>query len=368
MAVKKDEKHGTWYYYGRYTDALGNRKQYKKRGFRTKKEAKEAEQAFLVNPTNHTKMTLDEVVSLYVNRASVQAIKQSTIFTNMSMYKTHIKPVFGRLDVSAITANKIEAWLIDMQNKKFRGKPLTVNTINQAKATLSKFLNYALRLGLINVNHCKLVPNIKPVQSDPTDNLHENFWELSEFEQFISSVDDDQWKDVFYFLFDTGVRRGEMLALKWKDIDFKNRTASIKATLTYRGIAKGATLTSPKTKRSMRIIDLPESLIKRLKMRYERESKKDGFTLDYFVFGDVTPTAQTSVYNYLNKYIKKSGVKKITVHGFRHSHASLLIEKGLPDALIAERLGHTVNELHKTYAHIYKRRRDEMKSKLDAIF
>lgn len=67
MAVKKDEKHGTWYYYGRYTDALGNKKQYKKRGFKTKKEAKEAEQRFLLDPNSQSSMTLDNIVDLLYN-------------------------------------------------------------------------------------------------------------------------------------------------------------------------------------------------------------------------------------------------------------------------------------------------------------
>lgn len=367
MAVKKDEKHGTWYYYGRYTDALGNKKQYKKRGFKTKKEAKEAEQRFLLDPNSQSSMTLDDIVDLYMNREQVHGLKKSTLYTNKETYDNHIKPAFGNKKVSAITVNAVELFVIHLRTaKNTNGKTLNYQTINHIKGTLSKFLNYALRLGLIKVNPCTLVPNVKPNQDETT--RRDNFWELSEFDKFIKSVDSVKWQDIFYFLFETGVRKGELIALQWQDISFADCKVSINKTVTYRTNKKGPSLTPPKTKRSIRTIDLPDSLTNRLRQRYERESKKDGFNDQYFVFGDIRPMA-TGTLNYnLKKYIAKSGVKPITVHGFRHSHASLLIERGISDVLIAERLGHSVSELHKTYAHIYESRRDDMCKKLNNIF
>lgn len=90
--------------------------------------------------------------------------------------------------------------------------------------------------------------------------------------------------------------------------------------------------------------------------------------MDYFVFGDIRPMSRTDLARKLEMYINISGVKRITPHGFRHSHASFLIMNGIDDSLIAERLGHTVSELRKTYAHIYTEKQEEMKAKLDAIF
>lgn len=370
MAVKKDEKQGTWYYYGSYVDALGKHKQYKKRGFRTKKEAKEAEAAFLADPNEHSKMTLDEIVSLYVSRASAQGVKESTVYSNIKYYNKHIKPYFGHLSVATISVSMIEKWIMEMQSKKINGHSYKYTTINQAKATLSKFLHYACKLGLIKVNPCSLVPNVKPDHADQVAKVAgmENFWELSEFEKFIQSVDSEQWKDVFYFLFDTGVREGEMMALKWKDLDLENGIAHIVSSVTSKTNKSGTAITTPKNTRSIRNIDLPESLVNRLILRFKREKTKDGFSLEYFVFWDVKPMSRNALAHNLDQYIIKSGVKRITPHGFRHSHASLLIEKGLPDTLVAERLGHTTEELHKTYAHIYQRRRNAMKRQLDIIF
>lgn len=87
--------------------------------------------------------------------------------------------------------------------------------------------------------------------------------------------------------------------------------------------------------------------------------------MDYFVFGDIRPMSRTDLARKLEMYISISGVKRITPHGFRHSHASFLIMNGIDDSLIAERLGHTVAELRKTYAHVYKSMRQNMKSILD---
>ena len=90
--------------------------------------------------------------------------------------------------------------------------------------------------------------------------------------------------------------------------------------------------------------------------------------MDYFVFGDIRPMSRTDLARKLEMYINISGVKRITPHGFRHSHASFLIMNGIDDSLIAERLGHTVAELRKTYAHIYTEKQEKMTAKLDAIF
>ena len=75
--------------------------------------------------------------------------------------------------------------------------------------------------------------------------------------------------------------------------------------------------------------------------------------------------SRTGLARKLEMYINISGVKRITPHVFRHSHASFLIMNGIDDSLIAERLGHTVAELRKTYAHVYKSMRQNMKSILD---
>lgn len=131
------------------------------------------------------------------------------------------------------------------------------------------------------------------------------FWEISTFRYFISCVDDQYWSDAFTFLFQTGVRFGEFAALQWADIDLGSGKAHICKTVTNKTADHRFKITSPKTRNSIRYIDLQESLPEILRRRYAEESQKDGFTSSYFVFGDVTPVSCQCLAAHLDEYIKK---------------------------------------------------------------
>jgi integrase len=124
---------------------------------------------------------------------------------------------------------------------------------------------------------------------------------------------------------------------------------------------------SPKTENSIRKIYMQKSLYDLLSAMYEKAKKKVGFNQAYYVLGDVRPLKYTTMYYRFQKDVKSSGVKYITLHGLRHSHASLLIDSGANDTLVAERLGHTVEMLHHVYAHIYRHKQNEFEEMLDKI-
>ena len=159
-----------------------------------------------------------------------------------------------------------------------------------------------------------------------------------------------------------------MFALSWRDVDFQKCTLRINKSITYKTKVAPWKITTPKNENSIKIIDLQDTLLDRLKNRLEKEKHKGGFTLDYFIFGDIKPVSRSDLARKMDYFIQLSGVSRITPHGFRHSHASLLIYNKVDDSVIAERLGHTIEELHETYAHIYNDLRTEMKDKLDEIF
>ena len=113
------------------------------------------------------------------------------------------------------------------------------------------------------------------------------------------------------------------------------------------------------------MVSLPRPLSERLEKRYKDQKQIDGFSSDFYIFGSHSPSNATTIRNYLNRYIRVAGVKKVTLHGFRHSHASMLIKMGVDDTLIAQRLGHTVPILRSTYAHVYSSSKDDMIAKLE---
>jgi len=368
MAVKKDEKTKTWYYYGHYPTKDGKRKSYKKRGFRTKPEARKAESIFRLSISDqaHNSATLEEIVLLYRENVASNEVKESTLIGDEKYYYLHIHDALGDMPVRDITPYNVSSWQESMSKKrKNDGDPYSPSTINHAKNVLSKYMSYAVRAGYIDNNPVQKVKSLR----NP-DKIKEDipFWEVEEFKYFIESVDNPYWHDVFTFLYGTGLREGELFALQWKDINLVKGTCSVTKSITNKTNSGHYKVTTPKTKTSIRTIDLQSSLCKLLRERYRTESKKDGFSKDYFVFGDVKPLSRSHLARNLDFYINKSGVNRITPHGFRHSHVSYLVQNNIDDSLIAERLGHTVAEMRATYTHIYKAARKSMKDILDGLY
>ena len=142
----------------------------------------------------------------------------------------------------------------------------------------------------------------------------------------------------------------------------------IRSTATNKTSKKGIIRTSPKTKRSNRRIDMTSSLEAALLDRFRNEQTKDGFCLNWYVFGDFRALSPTTLKRKHDQYTEAANVKHITLHGFRHSHASIMIMNGMPDQLVADRLGHSVETLHKVYTHIYEEQRVSFKEALNKIY
>lgn len=173
---------------------------------------------------------------------------------------------------------------------------------------------------------------------------------------------------MFQVLAYTGLRRGELLALKWKDINFKSKTLSVKRNLIYNEQEKEYQLTTPKTKSSIRTLGIDEGTIQVLLTwrNFQREfflgrGINTGST-DQLIF-----TTQNNNYiseSYLRRIIKRTtteyNLPHITVHGFRHTHCSLLFEAGVDMQNVKERLGHSnIKTTMDIYAHVTKTERDK---------
>ena len=118
-----------------------------------------------------------------------------------------------------------------------------------------------------------------------------------------------------------------------------------------------------------RTVYLPSQLSQILKDRKEDLLKYDGFSESWYILGDWSHLPSHTLRNWLREDLARCpDLKPITLHGFRHSHASALINAGMDDSLIADRLGHTVDVLHKTYAHIYEERKIAMADETEKLF
>ena len=182
-----------------------------------------------------------------------------------------------------------------------------------------------------------------------------NYYTYEEFKQFISVEENLKYKVAYEMLYYCGLRRGELLALTWKHINFNNRELKVNQNLVENRIDGGYLITSPKTRSSIRTIPLTSKLLSHLKELKEEDSKKTNFNENWFIVGNEKYLPITNLMNRKNKNCKLAGVKRIRLHDFRHSCASLLISKGANITLVAKYLGHSkIDETLNTYSHLFK--------------
>ena len=363
MPVYKDKKTGLWFYKINYTDISGEYRQKKKTGFKTKKAAQDAEHLAASNLNLHSdsNITFSDLVKKYLE-FTVNRIKYSSYYSIENLLRLHVTPFFGKKQANNIKSKDIIAWQQGMLTKGYSHKYLT-----KIHAYLSTVMGFGVKHYRVRENPCLKVGNFqKPAE---TQKLL-SFWTRDEFDIFIAQAEDDVlYKTFFMFLYYTGARKGEAMAVKVHELDTSAGTVNIAHTVSLRSRAGGWSLTTPKTPQSVRQILMPEILVEQLKKYLDYCRGFDGFSDDSFLFGLYRPLSPTTIARrFEDFYNRTTNLKKIRIHDLRHSHASLLINNGASILIVSQRLGHKdINETLNTYSHMYPSKEKEIINIIDNL-
>ena len=295
----KKDPNGTWRIQYRWMDWAGTKKKSQKRGFKTKKEAEEWYAHFMLQQSSDPTMTLADFWEIY--KADMEKrLRKTTMKQKEYVMNDKILPYFGKTPINEITAPMIRKWQGEMMEKGF--KPTYLKTIHNQ---LSAILNYAVNFYDLRSNPCRKAGSMGKSKADERP-----YWTLEEFQKFSDAIMDkqDSWI-AFQILFWTGMRIGELLALQVKDIDFAQGTITVDESLTR--LDGEDLITAPKMESSVRVITIHKEL--------QEELKEYIATLYHVRPGTRLFAGRTKE---MKRGIKMSGVKKITVHCTRHSHAS----------------------------------------------
>lgn len=188
-------------------------------------------------------------------------------------------------------------------------------------------------------------------------NREMQFWTKEEYLKFAEVMMDKPLSFyAFEMLYWCGIREGELLALTPADFDFEKRTVSI--TKSYQRLNGQDLITTPKTEKSNRVIQMPQFLVDEiqdyLKQLYNIQSNDRMFTV-----------TKSYLYHEMDRGAKKANIKRIRIHDLRHSHVSLLIDMGFSATAIADRVGHESIDITYNYAHLFPSRQLEMANKLN---
>lgn len=197
-------------------------------------------------------------------------------------------------------------------------------------------------------------------RNDNFDLKEKEYYTLKQFNALIEVVDDGLYKAMFNSLFYTGIRLGELRALKWND--FKSKYFIIEKSINTRMIKHigKPMITAPKTKKSNRTVPIPESAMESILIHYEDCKTKAGFTNSWYIFGDTYPIAENTIRNRLRMYAAKANIPYLNPHGFRHSYTTLLYRMGVSEMIASKTLGHeSIATTRDIYTHISNEEKDD---------
>ena len=376
MAIRKD-KDGGWIVdiSNGFDPITLKQRRIVRKGYKTKKEATEAEHYLrsveLKERFYGAKITLSMLYELLKEEDSINHRKVSYINTQENNYNKHIKGYFSKVDnVAKLTYEDIYQFREHLRRKVAQNsdKPLSNNTINKIMILLKKIFDVGLRKGYYTTNPVKLLKKL------PVEKTKMQFWTVKEFQQFLTLFEQEEYniKLLFTVLFFTGLRLGEALALTWKDIDFSSNTIHItKSVYVNKGISH---ISTTKTKAGTRRIIINKKLSQEL--QYWQQQQKhlleqftsDSMSLQVFQSSPITITKNAIEKQYKKILDRDNTLKKIRIHDFRHSHASLLINQGEDYLVVKERLGHaSITTTIDTYSHLYPSKQKELADKLDDL-
>lgn len=351
-----------------YTDSYGNSKQIERTAYGAD-EAKQLERELSHSVKEETptkKMTFGQLCEEYL-AVNKHETKETTHYTNLCRITMHVLPTFEKVRIDRINLPALQQW-----KQSLNEGSLSTGTKRAVFKAFSAVLNYAVKMEYISKNPLNQVGNFKAPLEEVKEML---FYTPEEFKLYISAAQNEaekyddllHWSYYVFFClaFYTGMRRGEILALNWNDV--KNGEINITKSLTQ-SLKGSDRITSPKNKSSIRRIQIPNPLQKVLDNHYERCKKVTDFSDTHLICGGNRALRTTPLNKANNRYAEKGNVKRIRIHDFRHSHASLLANNGINIQEVARRLGHSnITITLKTYAHLYPKETERALNVLNQI-
>lgn len=339
MPVYKD-KNGSWYYSFKKKNADGEWRNFRKRGFRTKAEAKAAEREAMASTVALTSATFRQIVQEWHDYTDTPQPSRTN-------HEQHLKYRFAKyadLPMESLDKKTVMRYRAELSNMKY-----ATATKNQAMTFLRSVIKFAHQFyGFEDTS-----PILTAFRATDEEVLEEfDVWTPEEFDQFAQSVESDLYRLYFTFQYWTGCRRGEGIALQKSEIG--DHTATIK----YSQINQKDGLKPTKGRRK-RTIKLDDILFDQLQPLLSEPGN--------YVFGGDGGLSPSCIRDELKKGIKKSGVKEIRLHDFRHSHATWLINNGVNIVAVSRRLGHKdISTTLKVYSHLLESTDNEMIQKINS--
>ncbi|MFJ6921124.1 MAG: tyrosine-type recombinase/integrase [Lactobacillus crispatus] len=352
-------------------ETTGHSIQIRKQGYKSKKEAQEAYLNYQLKvikgeyiPESKGHITFNKLYKMWL-KIYRETVKTSTYATTTRYFDDHILKQLGSKYIDKLT-------VLDCQK--------AVNIwFNDAPKTYKRFIRYTNNVLNYGINNLELISKnpmnkVIPPKAKNKPKPFTDFYSKDELNIFLRDAKEYNFKCFVFFrlLAYSGMRKGEALALKWSDINFKDNTISINKDVTV-GLNNELYEDTPKTENSFRALNMDAATMEYLK-EYRLMQQKTMLKLGYNFLNSDNLLFSTINNGYLSMskprqwnvaICKKYKLRRIKIHGFRHTHASLLFEAGASMNEVKARLGHAdINTTMNIYTHVTDDQKKDTTNKL----
>lgn len=293
-------------------------------------------------------ITIGEYLDVWLKGSVYGSVRQSTYDRDTNLVNNHIKPVLGSLKLKKLNSAHVQNFY---RNRLDTG--LSASTVRKIHDILRRGLAQAVDWHLTQRNVADVVKPPRPVPKEIVA------LSTDETRRLLDAAAEDRLEALYVLAVHTGMRQGEMLALRWQDVDIENAVLSVRRTLTRRGgkVAFG----EPKTKKSRRSIRLTPQAVDALRAHLERQLRDMEILGDHYQDQGLIFTTDTGApinpsnlrQRSFTPLLKRAGLPHMRFHDLRHTCATLLLSRGVHPKFVQELLGHaTIAITLDTYSHV----------------
>jgi len=316
------------------------------------------------------RISLGEYLKHWVDSYAVMHTSPRTAEGYKGIVNGYLIPALGGIPLCELQPRHLEKYYADaLSHGRLDGKGgLSARTVLHLHRVLSQALSHAVKQGLLARNVAQAVVAPRPGRSQMTT------LSAADVPKFLDAARKTPFYVLFYTALYTGMRRGELLGLRWCDIDLGKATISVVQTL-HRLSGGKFVIREPKSPHSRRMVALSPSVAELLRGYHaEQEAKRlllgTALTGQDLVFAhpDGSPLDPSTITHAFGKLIKKAGLPHIRFHDLRHTHATLMLKWGVHPKIVSERLGHAnIGITLDTYSHVVPGLQEAAALRFDAL-
>lgn len=352
-------------------DSFGKRQRIYKTVEGTKKEAEKMKTKLLHEfETGTYKKPLEMKLKEYlVNwlETYVAMLSPTTVVGYKANIEGHVIPTLGDIQLTKLTAMEIQQFYNKLLQEpcKSTGRPLSARTVEHIHANLKSALKKAVQIGLIDRNPMDAVvkPKVKEYRGD--------VFTEEEVQQALQMSHGSRVEIPVLLGAGLGLRRGEILGLRWSSVDFRSGKICIENNLIY--VNKVLSFKSPKSEAGERTLVVPKSIMESLKKHKLEQAKHKLKVGELYKDQDLvvceddgSPVIPSNLSNRFKEFLRAGNLKQIRFHDLRHTHASLLLKYGVTAKVASSRLGHSnIGITLDLYSHIYGEMEEDAANKID---